>query len=263
MTIKYDKIGIGYNSTRRADPYLVQRLILLLNPVKDAHYLDIGCGTGNYTTALADTGLKFTGIDPSGQMLTEARSKRPDIEWLTGSAEQIPSGDRSFSGIIATLTIHHWTNLTKAFVELNRVLSDGRIVLFTSTPDQMRGYWLNHYFPDMLMSSIAQMPSLEDVSYAVEEAGLEVTGTEKYFIHDGLLDSFLYIGKNYPERYFDEAVRHGISSFSSLANKAEVDEGLSRLRMDIESKAFETVRASYGNGLGDYLFIVIERKGRR
>src|SRR5690606_24660548 len=110
-----------------------------------------------------------------------------------------------------------------------------RIVIFTSTPKQMEGYWLNHYFPGMLRDSIDQMPSLESVESAMIKSNLEITKIEKYFIDPNLEDKFLYCGKHNPETYFDEQVRNGISSFSSLANHSEVRQGLVRLRSDIDS----------------------------
>ncbi|WP_118952878.1 class I SAM-dependent methyltransferase [Taibaiella helva] len=261
MDIKYDKIGTGYNSTRQADPYLAERLLYHLRPKTDRLYLDIGCGTGNYTITFADKDFKFIGVEPSEKMLNEARSRNQDINWLQGTAEQIPADDKMFDGIIATLTIHHWTDLKKAFVEIDRVLSaNGRFVLFTSTPEQMKGYWLNHYFPKMLHSSIVQMPSLVDIQEAIEQTELEITGIEKYFIKDDLQDCFLYVGKNNPTRYFDEAIRNGISSFSSLANMDEVKQGLSKLRNDIDDQAFDKIKGQYINELGDYLFITITKK---
>lgn len=259
---KYDKIGTGYNSTRQADPYLAERLFYHLQPKSDKLYLDIGCGTGNYTITLAIKGFNFIGVEPSEKMLNEAKSRNQDINWLKGTAEQIPADDKAFDGIVATLTIHHWIDLTKAFIEINRVLSDnGRLVLFTSTPEQMKGYWLNHYFPKMLNASIVQMPSLADIKEAIAQTELEITDIEKYFIKDDLQDCFLYVGKNNPNRYFDETIRNGISSFSSLANIDEVKQGLSKLRNDIDNQAFDKIKDQYVNELGDYLFITIERKG--
>jgi ubiquinone/menaquinone biosynthesis C-methylase UbiE len=259
--IKYDKIGAGYNSTRKADPYLVERLLYHLQPNSNRLYLDIGCGTGNYTINLVNKGFNFVGVEPSEKMLNEARSRNQDINWLKGTAEQIPADDKAFDGIIGTLTIHHWTDLTKAFTEINRVLSaKGRLVLFTSTPEQMKGYWLNHYFPKMLDASTVQMPSIADIQEAIAQTELEITHIEKYFIKDDLQDCFLYVGKNNPNRYFDETIRYGISSFSSLANIDEVKQGLSKLRNDIDNQAFDKIKDQYENELGDYLFITIDKK---
>lgn len=262
MDVKYDKIGTGYNATRQADPYLAGRLFSLLQPQNDKLYLDIGCGTGNYTCFLADKGLQFIGVEPSEKMLSEAKSRSQNIKWLNGTAEQIPTDDNAFDGIIATLTIHHWTDIKKAFMELNRVLADnGRMVIFTSTPEQMKGYWLNHYFPKMLSSSIDQMPSLDTIQKATDEAKLKISGIEQYFIKDDLKDCFLYVGKNKPGYYFDEQIRHGISSFSSLANIDEVKQGLTKLRSDMDNNEFEQIKDLYENNLGDYLFITIDKKG--
>jgi 2-polyprenyl-3-methyl-5-hydroxy-6-metoxy-1,4-benzoquinol methylase len=64
----YDQIGKTYDETRQADPFILGRLALHLNPAgtaSDAPYLDIGCGTGNYTSALFRLGLKMTGLDAS------------------------------------------------------------------------------------------------------------------------------------------------------------------------------------------------------
>lgn len=259
---KYDKIGTGYNSTRQADPYLTQRLLYHLQPKNNGLYLDIGCGTGNYTITLVNKGFNFIGVEPSEKMLIAAKSRKPNINWLLGTAEQIPAGDKVFDGIIATLTIHHWTDLKKAFVEINRVLADnGKLVLFTSTPEQMEGYWLNHYFPQMLYSSIVQMPSFANIEEAIGRTELEIIDIEKYYIKDNLRDCFLYVGKNNPNCYFDKKIRQGISSFSSLANNDEVKNGLSKLRNDIDNGTFDKIKDQYANELGDYLFITIDKKG--
>ncbi len=255
---KYDSIGQGYNTTRRADPYLAGRLCDLLIPEAGKKYVDIGCGTGNYTVALAEKGFDFTGIDPSEKMLSTARAKKPDIKWVCASAEDLPFQDKSFDGAIGTLTIHHWSDLEKAFAEIRRTLrSGGRIVLFTSSPRQMNGYWLNHYFPQMLAASIAEMPSVASVENAALKAGLEILTVEKYFVRDDLQDGFLYIGKNNPSLYFDTQIQNGISSFVSLSNADEVKAGLAQLQKDLTDGIFETVRAKYQNQDGDYLFIVV------
>lgn len=257
----YDSIGNNYNSTRQADPYILNKLIILLNLHQDKIYLDLGCGTGNYTCELANKGYTFYGVDPSEKMLKEAQRRNNSIKWLPGSAEQIPARDQSFDGIVATLTIHHWTNMAMAFKEINRVLKPGgRIVFFTSTPGQMKGYWLNHYFPQMLASSILQMPDLKTIETHAAEATLQVTKVEKYFIKDDLQDHFLYVGKNNPAFYFDETIRQGISSFSALANVKEVIDGLVKLKADIDNGTFETIKTQYENDAGDYLFIRLDKQ---
>ena len=257
MEVKYDKIGVDYNLTRKADKYLTEQLLYHLQPTKNGKYLDIGCGTGNYTNELQKNGFDFIGIDPSELMLEKAKLKNDKIDWKIGSAENTGLSENFVDGIIGSLTIHHWTDLKIGFSELNKVLKpNGRIVIFTSTPKQMKGYWLNHYFPKMLSDSIIQMPTLEKVEKAMTESGIELIESHKYFIKHDLEDQFLYCGKQNPELYFNEQIRHGISSFSSLSNRIEVENGLLELRKDIDSGKIQEIVKSYENDLGDYLYII-------
>jgi len=147
--------------------------------------------------------------------------------------------------------------LRNGFSELKKVLKpNGRIVIFTSTPKQMKGYWLNQYFPKMIFDSIIQMPTLESVTTAMKDSGIACLGTEKYSIQPDLQDKFLYCGKHNPELYFDEQIRNGISSFSSLAHRTEVALGLQKLRKDINSGKISEIIRSYENDFGDYLYII-------
>jgi ubiquinone/menaquinone biosynthesis C-methylase UbiE len=259
----YNSIGSEYNSTRQADPYIAEKLFQFLSPKTNELYLDIGCGTGNYTIALANKGFSFYGVEPSGKMLDIAKSRNQVINWLIGQAEQILTDDNIFDGCIATLTIHHWADIEKAFKELYRVLKgDGKIVFFTSTPEQMQRYWLNYYFPKTLKDAIKQMPSFETIKNAAANAGFAIKATEKYFIKNDLRDCFLYVGKDKPELYFDEKIRKGISSFSTLSNSDEVKKGLSLLCEDIKNGRFKEIQSKYNNYSGDYLFIVAEKKNK-
>jgi ubiquinone/menaquinone biosynthesis C-methylase UbiE len=261
MSTKYDTIGKTYNLTRKADPYLLQRLLHHLDPKPKGLYLEIGCGSGNYSNELAKKGIQLIGIDPSSEMLQKAKLKNPNIDWRIGTAENIELPNNSIDGVVAFLTIHHWTDLQKAFFELSRVLkSDGSLVIFTSTPKQMETYWLKEYFPIMIKESIALMPSEERISDILERAGMQLTGAEKYFVKDDLKDQFLQCGKYQPELYFKPEVRADISSFAAVANKEEVETGLSKLRAAITSGKIDQHIKDYESDEGDYLYIIARKK---
>src|SRR5688572_7818509 len=124
MTL-YDTIGNNYNTTRKADPFIAGRLYELLQPVSNGQYLDIGCGTGNYLTALSEKGLRFYGIDPSETMLQEAKAKNKQATFIKASAENIPLDNDSIDGAIGTFTMHHWDDIGKGLAELYRILKPG------------------------------------------------------------------------------------------------------------------------------------------
>ncbi len=256
----YNTIGTTYNNFRKADPYLVSRLHALLSPQKDKLYLDIGCGTGNYTLALHDKGVNFIAVDPSDIMLEAAGKKSNSIKWLKGSAEKISSENNSFDGAIATLTIHHWQNMDLGFSELSRVLKPGsKLVFFTSAPEQTNGYWLSHYFPTIIPESAKGLPAIELIEKAGRENGFKFIVREDYFVKEDIEDLFLQSGKHKPEIYFNEEVRKGISTFALNKDQKELQEGLEQLKKDIDSGNFNSVKQKYDNIIGDYCFLVFEK----
>ena len=113
----YDKIGATYDATRRAEPAILDLLAALLDLTNGADVLDIGCGTGNYTTALGERGYEMLGLDHSGLMLRTARAKAPGLPLIGADAANLPFANRSFDGAICTLAIHHFDDLEASFAE--------------------------------------------------------------------------------------------------------------------------------------------------
>ena len=256
----YDQIGHDYNLTRRADPYIAQRLYEFLKPEDGGHYLDIGCGTGNYLHALTAKGLTICGADPSAEMLSQAKRNNPSATFVEAGAEELPYDAESFDGIMAVLTIHHWPDMMAGLREINRVLkSSGRLVLFTFTPEQMRGYWLYHYFPIMIERCMLTTPPQGAMESRLRDCGFSHITVEPYFVKEDLQDHFLYSFKHRPEKYLIEEVRKGSSGFRLLSDPAELVSGLERLRMDIETDEIKKVTAQYENDQGDYLFMIAQR----
>jgi ubiquinone/menaquinone biosynthesis C-methylase UbiE len=261
---KYDTIGVGYDATRRADPRIADLLLALLQPSRTAgRFLDVACGTGNYTYCLAGAGLAMTGVDPSDTMLAVARAKCPRGEWHQASAEALPFADATFAGAVCTNAVHHFDNLPLAFREIARVLcTDSRFVILTSTPEQMQSYWLNAYFPAAMRQAIDEMPSRDAIEKALTEGGMRLIGVEPYAVAPDVADLFLYAGKHRPALYLDAAVRAGISTFA-VADASEVAAGVEGLRRDIETGQVDHVVDTYRKNnadVGDYIFYTAQRQ---
>lgn len=258
----YDNIGTNYNITRKADPFIASRLFHNLkdNIFPGSKFLDVGCGTGNYTIQLAAKGLDFIGVDPSELMLSEAKQKCRTIRWCRGSAEVLPFNPLMFDAVISTLSIHHWQNFRKGMENIYSVLKrSGQFLIFTSTKEQMNQYWLNEYFPEMMKESIAQMPSYQRLKKTASQVGFKIVKVEKYFIQDDLQDLFLYSGKNNPFIYFNNLVRNGISSFAKIAKENEIVNGLVKLRHDLLNGNFNKVKQRFTDNCGDYMFILFTK----
>jgi len=259
----YNQIGLNYDVTRRPDPYLVQCLASHLEVRDGCKYVDLACGSGNYTGALAEKGVEMYGIDLSDVMIKAAKEKNPRVDWFLGDVGELPFEDDLFHGAICTLAVHHFDCLYLAFCEAFRVLKHGNFVIFTSTKEQMQNYWLNEYFPEAMKASIAVMPSFDSIEQGLRDAGFSSIYTDRYTVRDELQDLFLYSGKNKPEMYLNPAIRAGISTFASLASSEEVALGCSRIAADIESGSIESVMNAYENDGGDYLFVVGRKEASR
>jgi trans-aconitate methyltransferase len=80
-------------------------LIPLLEPQSDESILDIGCGTGHLTKAIAEAGAHVAGIDSSASMIETARTTYPDIEFLVADARNF-SFPTPFDAVFSNAALH-------------------------------------------------------------------------------------------------------------------------------------------------------------
>jgi ubiquinone/menaquinone biosynthesis C-methylase UbiE len=256
----YDRIGVGYDTTRQADPYLLSRLIHHLRPREGGRYLDVGSGTGNYTIAMHQAGVPIRGLELSATMLKRAKEKAPAIVWSNGRAEAMPFASGSFDGATCTFVHHHMADPLAAFREVHRVLRPrSRFVILNGTAEQMRHCWLNEYFPRMMAEKAIAPYERFDTIDVLKSAGFRIASEEKYDVTPDLKDLFLYCGKHKPERYLDPRIRSGISSFADAPDQQEIARGVQRIADDIESGRINDVIRSYAWDGGDYMFTVAGR----
>ena len=85
--------------------------------------VDVGCGSGQVTCALAARFDRVVGIDESDSQLASAPS-RPNIEYRCGSAEAtgLPAGCSDLVTVAAAL---HWFDLRGFYAEARRLLRPG------------------------------------------------------------------------------------------------------------------------------------------
>lgn len=96
-----------------------------------ARVLDVGCGTGVATAALAAAGLDVTGINLSPNMIEQARQHYPGLPFRVGSMLELDVADGSIGGLCAWYSIIHVpdSHLAAVFAEFHRVLVPGGVVL--------------------------------------------------------------------------------------------------------------------------------------
>lgn len=92
---------------------------------KEKTILEIGCGTGLFTTYLSQKRKKVTGVDFSPKMLKVAKEKNPKTTFVLTSAEKLPFKKNSFDVVVANMTLHHLKAqglLTASLKQIHRVL---------------------------------------------------------------------------------------------------------------------------------------------
>src|ERR1051325_5508091 len=90
--------------------------------------LDLGCGTGRFSEALAARfNAEVIGVDPSMKMLQQARRKQLDgrVRYHSGRGEAIPLPDGSVDLVFMSMVFHHFDNPALAARECRRVLREG------------------------------------------------------------------------------------------------------------------------------------------
>jgi len=113
--------------------------------------LDVGCGTGALTFAIAKNPRvsRVIGIDLSKAFLDYARSKSDDprVQFEQGDAHKLPFADASFDCCLALLVMSFITDPSKAAAEIRRVTRPSGVVA-TAIWDTTRGNELNDALSD-------------------------------------------------------------------------------------------------------------------
>lgn len=113
--------------TDGADPEYVEQIIpLALEELEGfGTVLDVGCGDGQISRALASRGAAVTGIDPTERNLVVARERAGGPVYVKAGADDLPFDDASFDAVVACLVFEHIDDVDAAIAEVARVLRPG------------------------------------------------------------------------------------------------------------------------------------------
>jgi len=217
---RYDRIGLGYATTRRPDPRIGR---LVRTALGGSHsVVNVGAGAGSYEP----DDRAVVAVEPSPVM---ARQRPPGAGPVVGArAEQLPFPDRAFDAAMAVLTVHHWSDPAAGLAELRRVATGPVVVLTFDHGVHARQWLVTDYLPQMADLDRG-LPSPDDLARALGGGTVRVVP-----VPADCVDGFCHAFWARPHAYLDPAVRAGISGFARLP-PATVARAMARLEDDLET----------------------------
>jgi ubiquinone/menaquinone biosynthesis C-methylase UbiE len=200
-------------------------------PLKTDRVLDVACGTGRITVALADLTLHVTGIDLTAAMVDQGRALQMEaavtnVDWRVGDVLPLPFADRSFSLVVSQAAFHHFADPAAVLAEMARVCSDdGRIAINDMSPDPRTADALNAAEKLRDPSHARALPPAELQALGTP-IGLAVTAVSSYFSPPIPLDAILRTSFPHPGdlakvlALFEEDVRGGTDALGLRAEKS-------------------------------------------
>jgi ubiquinone/menaquinone biosynthesis C-methylase UbiE len=155
--------------------------------------LEVGSGLG-FGCALANTEYhvkKFTGLDLSSRQLTRAKEihepllKTTDrIQFVQGSAENMPLASNSFSKVVSVEAAQHFRNVDAFLSEAHRVLTpDGKLAITTFfAPSQSAVDQLKELIPT-IRDGIDNVVSIDHISSSLKKLGFKTITCESIGEH--------------------------------------------------------------------------------
>jgi SAM-dependent methyltransferase len=145
--------------------------------------LDLGCGTGRFSTLIADRfGATVVGIDPSLAMLHTAgrHAQRGNVQYAAAHAERLPLAAASCDVAWLSQVVHHIRDRKACAAELHRVLRAKGVALIRGTfGNRLDGFpTLFKFFPGARRLT-ASFPTVGAISAIFEAEGVSLESAHR------------------------------------------------------------------------------------
>jgi ubiquinone/menaquinone biosynthesis C-methylase UbiE len=226
MTFRYDDLALAYSRNRSIHPGVLAALAAGLDA--RSRILEVGCGTGNYLTALIRS-LRCDGYgcDPSAGMLERATAQRVGPRWVQARAEALPFATAAFDRVVSVDVIHHVADRGAYFRESRRVLRpSGALATVTDSHEQIAlRSPLARYFPETIEVDRKRYPPIETLQAELKAAGFDGTQIEAVELRYPLADLAPYRDRAFSclHAIGEEAWRDGLRRLEAVAATGPVE----------------------------------------
>jgi SAM-dependent methyltransferase len=109
----------------------IPQVLAALGDVHAKRVLDVCCGLGHLTAALAASGADAEGLDFASTMVKRASANHRPLSFHHGDAESLPFPDEAFDHVVCCYGVMHLARPDQAIAEAHRVLKPGGKYVFT------------------------------------------------------------------------------------------------------------------------------------
>jgi ubiquinone/menaquinone biosynthesis C-methylase UbiE len=168
MTFTYQESDLHrrYDLGRTLAPDATRALIAVLRayaPQPVGLVVDLGCGTGRFTAALAEAfAAPVVGVEPAPNMraMAEAKPHPATVRFVPGWANCIPLEDGAADLVFMSQVLHHVADRRGGLREVHRALRPGgRLCVRQTTRENLDSYFYQRFFPEARALDERRLPS--------------------------------------------------------------------------------------------------------
>ena len=132
----------------RYTPALARSHVRLLDLGRRSHVLEVGCGPGALTEALAGSvgGRRVSAVEPSEAFAEACRARVPDADVRVGAAEDLPDFGREFDAATSQLVLDFMSDADAGVASMTGAVGDGGVVAsvvwdYRAGMRMLRAFW--------------------------------------------------------------------------------------------------------------------------
>jgi ubiquinone/menaquinone biosynthesis C-methylase UbiE len=168
-------------SSAITDVGLTQRFVIALGEAAVGSVLDVACGPGILSAAIAKSAREVVAFDLTPEMLKKAAQRCSDagvgnVSFREGNAAELPFANATFDAVVTRLSIHHFERPARVMSEIFRVLRPGGrlVVADVITSDQPAEAELQNAIEILRDPSHVRMLPGSELTALVTEAGFAI-----------------------------------------------------------------------------------------
>lgn len=159
--------------------------------LNDAEIIELGCGAGELTRAIASafprariTALEVDALQHAANL---AGPQLPNLTFAEGSAERIPVGDDAFDIVLAIKSLHHVPvdRLDRALSEIRRVLKPGGLAYIA---EPVFGGAFNEIMRVFHDEEAQRLAAFEAIKKAITRGGMTLVAEKFFFVMQHVAD---------------------------------------------------------------------------